>query len=46
MTGQLPGKLLRLNEYWGFSDEERREVRDAFKVAYEYVLPTLLIRSL
>ena len=49
VTGQLPGKLLSLNEYWGFSDEESQEVREAFKVAYEYVLPHttyVLIRSL
>lgn len=34
---RLPG--VRLDDFWCRSQAERQEIRDAFKIAYEYDVP-------
>lgn len=43
LMDRLPG--VRLNDFWARDATERQEIRDAFKVAYEYVrtLPSSLM---
>lgn len=42
MIEQLSGISLNPDQYWTFSDEDRREIREAFEKAYKYVLLLLI----